>query len=203
MRRRYLVADQNYLRAPELEALLCTDPSVRIVLPDLGFFEMAKNDHKELTVRLSLRTLARYPRRVNVARAIGQALRQEIDTKTAVAGLLAPSESTKVVREVLVCLAADLETTAVKRLLNQTPEHADWLKRTFLDHDDNKARALSLVEAVKIEAEAAFAKKVRSGPANLNSAISGNSGHEAGPRKAWREGVFDGQEVSAPYPAHP
>ena len=34
----------------------------------------------------------------------------------------------------------------------------------------------------------------RSGAANLNSAISGNSGRQAGPRKAWREGVFDGQE---------
>ena len=29
----------------------------------------------------------------------------------------------------------------------------------------------------------------RSGAANLNSAISGNSGRQAGPRKVWREGV--------------
>jgi hypothetical protein len=28
----------------------------------------------------------------------------------------------------------------------------------------------------------------------LNSAISGNSGQDAGPRQAWREGVFGGQE---------
>jgi hypothetical protein len=45
--------------------------------------------------------------------------------------------------------------------------------------------------------------KHRSGPANLSSAISGNSGHKAGPLKAWREGVFDGQEISAPYAAYP
>ena len=38
---------------------------------------------------------------------------------------------------------------------------------------------------------------LRSGSANLNSAISGNSGHYAGPKTAWREGVFDGQEISA------
>jgi hypothetical protein len=37
----------------------------------------------------------------------------------------------------------------------------------------------------------------RSGSANLNSAISGNSGHNAGPRKAWQTGVFNGQEISA------
>jgi len=35
----------------------------------------------------------------------------------------------------------------------------------------------------------------RSGPANLNSAISGNSGRDAG-LKAWRKGVFDDQEES-------
>ena len=43
----------------------------------------------------------------------------------------------------------------------------------------------------------------RSGSANLNSAMGGSSGRQAGPRRAWREGVFDGQEVSAPYAAHP
>lgn len=43
----------------------------------------------------------------------------------------------------------------------------------------------------------------RSGAAILNSAISGNSGRQAGPRRVWREGVFDGQEISAPYAAHP
>jgi tetratricopeptide (TPR) repeat protein len=53
-----------------------------------------------------------------------------------------------------------------------------------------------LHEALQIE-------RLRSGAANLNSAISGNSGRRAGPRKAWREGVFDGQEVSAPHAAHP
>ena len=34
----------------------------------------------------------------------------------------------------------------------------------------------------------------RSGRTNLNSELSGNSGHDAGPRKVWRKGVFDGQE---------
>ncbi len=34
----------------------------------------------------------------------------------------------------------------------------------------------------------------RSGSANLNSTLSGNSGHYAGPIPAWRKGVFDGQE---------
>ena len=43
----------------------------------------------------------------------------------------------------------------------------------------------------------------RSGSANLNSAISGNSGQHAGPRQDLREGVFDGYEISTAYPSHP
>jgi hypothetical protein len=43
----------------------------------------------------------------------------------------------------------------------------------------------------------------RSGSANLNSAISGNSGHDTGPKAVWRKGVFDGQEISAAHPPHP
>ena len=44
--------------------------------------------------------------------------------------------------------------------------------------------------------------EVRSGPANLNSAISGNSGPDAGPKVVWREGVFGGEEIRAAHPAH-
>jgi hypothetical protein len=45
----------------------------------------------------------------------------------------------------------------------------------------------------------------RSGPANLNSATCGNSGDKAWPMMAGREGVFDGQEISAVHgaPARP
>ena len=49
-----------------------------------------------------------------------------------------------------------------------------------------------------------FANRVtRSGSANLNSAISANSGHEAGPSAVWREGVLDVEEICAAYPPHP
>lgn len=45
--------------------------------------------------------------------------------------------------------------------------------------------------------------ETRSGSANLHSAISGNSGHDAGLEAVWREGVFDGQEIGAAHPPHP
>lgn len=35
----------------------------------------------------------------------------------------------------------------------------------------------------------------RSGPLNLNNAISGNSGRDAGPKMVWREGVFNDEEI--------
>src|SRR5665647_3949774 len=44
---------------------------------------------------------------------------------------------------------------------------------------------------------------LRSGPAILNSAISGNSGNKAWPMSARQEGVSDGQEISATHPSHP
>ena len=189
IRKQYFVVDQNYLRTLELETLLAADPSVRVILPDLAFLEMAKGEHQELTVRQNLRVLAQFPGRVKVARSVGQALRQELDTRKATSGLMAPIASTKIVREVLGCLAADPETAAIKRLLDQPTAHVDWLKRTFLDDEDNKSRALLLVEAIKIDTGAAFARDVRSakasfedrldfvaeqGPSKLLSALTGS-----------------------------
>ena len=46
-------------------------------------------------------------------------------------------------------------------------------------------------------------KGKRSGSANLNSAISANSGHHAGPTKDWRTGVTDGQEISTAHTPYP
>jgi hypothetical protein len=46
MHHRLLVVDQSYLRSPELERVL-SDNSNRVVLPDLGFFEMAKGEEAE------------------------------------------------------------------------------------------------------------------------------------------------------------
>jgi hypothetical protein len=43
----------------------------------------------------------------------------------------------------------------------------------------------------------------RSGSANLNSVISRNYGHKAGPRKVWREEVSGAQEISATHSLHP
>ena len=42
-----------------------------------------------------------------------------------------------------------------------------------------------------------FVRALRSGLTNLNSTLSGNSGHDVGLERVWRKGVFDGQEEIA------
>jgi hypothetical protein len=67
-----------------------------------------------------------------------------------------------------------------------------------------EATAIWIVITVALVASSlrkAYKNKNRSGLANLNNFISGNSGSKAEPMMA-RTGVFDGQEISAPYPAH-
>ena len=48
-------------------------------------------------------------------------------------------------------------------------------------------------------------EEIRSGPANLNSTISGNSGYKAGSKAVWEQGVSNGEEegigtTHTPYP---
>ena len=44
--------------------------------------------------------------------------------------------------------------------------------------------------------------QLRSGRANLNNFLSGNSGHKVRPRTAGQTGVFDGQEVSTTHTSY-
>jgi hypothetical protein len=62
-----------------------------------------------------------------------------------------------------------------------------------------KPQGTSEVECIR------SALDIRSGSANLNSAISGNSWYKAGSKVVWQKGVSDGQEesIGAAYPPHP
>jgi hypothetical protein len=63
--------------------------------------------------------------------------------------------------------------------------------------DDRKSRKKIFVTQPGTKERDKLKLKDRSGSANLNSAISGSSGHYAGPKTVWRKGVFDGQEIRA------
>lgn len=161
MRHTYLVTDQNYLRTPQLEQLLTTHPSTRIVLPDLAMFEMTKPDERELTVRLSLATLSKFADRVFVSRAIGECLRYELKHVQPVTGYMLFREATLFLRRVLKAIASGASNAEFERVIYDPENHLSDLRRDYLDHDSNKQRSLELVEATKHEMTAGFAKRVR------------------------------------------
>ena len=69
---------------------------------------------------------------------------------------------------------------------------------------NNPTAIIKLVKLLSKEGElVAFCYEAggRSGRANLNNFLSGNSGHKVRPWTAEQTGVFDGVEVSAPHPA--
>ena len=168
----YLVVDQNYLRDPKFEHLLAATANTRIVLPDLAMFEMAKPDERELSIRLSLATLARYAHRVFVSRPIAECLRHELERVQPVAGHMLFREATQFLRQVLQAVATGVTNAAFERVIHDPEDHLFDLKRDYLDHDSNKCRSLELVEATKLEMSAEFARRVRGNQATREQKIA-------------------------------
>ena len=161
MRRRYFVVDQNYLRTQALQAILIEQPDVQLVLPDLGMFEIAKPDQRELTVRQSLGTIARYPARVFVSRAMSECLKYELETCRSVEGHLLFREGTCFLRKVLLAVATGTPNDEYTRVIEDRGNHLSGLKRDYLNHETNKTRAVELVDATKREMSIEFAKRIR------------------------------------------
>ncbi len=95
--------------------------------------------------------------------------------------------------EVAMIDPSDVELGAMKKCLKAFGEAAGEIGFDKPLGDYAEAEALRVIDAIVS----------RSGCTNLHSSISGNSGRQAGPRRLRREGVFDDQEISAPYAAHP
>jgi hypothetical protein len=161
MRHTYLVVDQNYLRNPDFERLMATRQNTRIVLPDLAMFEMAKSDERELTIRRSLTTLAKYSHRVFMARAIGECLKYELERAEPVSGHMLSREATQYLRQVLRAVSTGRPNAVFERVVQDPEKHILDLKRDYLDHASNKRTSLELVEAAKREMSTEFASRVR------------------------------------------
>lgn len=157
----YYVVDQNYLRSQRLEQLLATEPDIRLVLPDLGMFEMAAPDERELTVRLSLAIIAKHPNRVFVARSESECLKYELENAKSVSGHMLFREATKSLRRILQAVASGTSNQDLDRLINDPEGHMPSLKKDYLDHISNKQRSLELVEATKLIMTADFARDIR------------------------------------------
>lgn len=134
----YLVVDQNYLRTQPLRDLLVVQPRTRLVLPDLAMFEMAKPDERELTIRLSLETIARHPDRVFVSQAMSECLKYELDTSRPVTGHLLFREATQFLRRILHAVATGTSNPDYERVIHDPESHLSGLRQDYLDHDANK-----------------------------------------------------------------
>lgn len=172
MSRRYFVVDQNYLRTQSLQELLQGQPEVRLVVPDLAMFEMTKSDNREVTVRLSLATLAQYPSRVFVSRSMSECLKYELGTQRPVNGHLLFRDATQFLRNVLHSVSTGVSNSDYKKVIHDSGDHLSGLKRDYLDHDANKARVLELVDGTKQGMTAEFASRVRGAKATFDEKIS-------------------------------
>lgn len=172
MKHTYYVVDQNYLRSPRLKQLLATRPDIRLVLPDLGMFEMAAPDKRELTVRLSLAVVAEYPNRVFIARSESECLKYELENGKPVSGHMLFHEATKFLRRILRAVASGTSNQDLDRLIHDPEGHMPSLKGDYLDHSSNKQRSLELVEATKLIMTADFARDIRARRATREEKIA-------------------------------
>lgn len=166
MQPRYLVVDQNFLRADELRSQLASDPNLCIVLPDLAFLEITKNERWELTLRLSLAVLADYRQRVFVGRSVSESLRYELYHGKPVTGHMMYRDATRFVREILASVESGTEGEGIARIRSNPDNHLQELQRDYLNHSANKLHASELVDATKLVASSAFAESVRSNRAS-------------------------------------
>ncbi|OQA31189.1 MAG: hypothetical protein BWY57_02462 [Betaproteobacteria bacterium ADurb.Bin341] len=171
MNKRFLVIDQNYLRTPQLKALL-EDDRIRIVLPDLALLEMTKGMHREVTIRNSLAELSNYPDRVYIAEATSTCLQYELSNKQSVSGHLVHKKGTNFLRKILEALRVGDKNGELLLVLNDPDGHIPALERQYFDHSDNKNRALDLVHAAKLDMSTDFAKRIRSGKATMDERLA-------------------------------
>ncbi len=172
MRNRYLVVDQNYLRSEDIKRIVATQSDVCFVLPDLAMLEMTKSVCRELTVRLSLETIAKCPNRVFIAKALGESLKYELTNKRPVVGHLVFREATQFIRRLLSAIAANSSNANLARVLDDPKNHIADLERDYLDHPSNRSSALELVAATKKNMSAAFAKRVRGAKATSDELLA-------------------------------
>lgn len=165
-RPRYLVIDQNYLRADSLAELLKCQPEVRIVLPDLAMLEMTKSGKPELTLKLSLGTLANFSTRVYVSYPTSACLSYELRIKKPIIHRVLDHKATRFLRKVLHTVRTDEPTTEYLSVIEDRDGVVPDLVREYLDHSGNKAGMLELVEATQLEMQQDFVSRVRNGTAS-------------------------------------
>lgn len=149
MAKRYLVVDQNILRAPELVELVRSDGGAHFVLPDLAFLEMIKSAEWQRTLHDSLATLSTVPNRVHVAYSVNEALANELQTLRSVTGHLLFREATAFIRDLLRWVRTGSDTDAFRRIQADPDNHKGSVIADHLNHAANKSELAELIDATK------------------------------------------------------
>lgn len=154
MPNRLIVLDQNKLRedrAPEVVHALLNEPNTHFVLPDIAFIEMTKNpEHRERTLRASLRLLANYPNRVHVAMGLQDCFKFELFTLKSSANHLTFRAHSDNLRRLLRTLAGgDEGASDLQRLIDDPDNHYSILADQYFDDQANKKRLGVVIDALK------------------------------------------------------
>lgn len=151
----------NFLRLEALRDQLRVQPEIRLVLPDLAMFEMAKSSNRELTLKLSLDIIAQEPHRVFVSRALSDCLSYELSRKVAVVGHLLDRESTIFLRRLLSAVATGIRNAEYDQVIDDPQNYLSDMKRDYLDDSLNKTRSVQLVDVTKRVMTPEFANRLR------------------------------------------
>lgn len=162
MKHTYLVVDINFLHSQALRDRLCSQPDIRLVLPDLAMFEMSKSSNREFTFKRSLGIMAQEPNRVFVSRALGDCLSYELNRKVAVVGHLVDREATVFVRRLLSAVATGIRNAEYDQVIEDPQNQLLGMVHDYLNHTTNKTRLAELVDATKLLMTTEFSKRLRS-----------------------------------------
>jgi hypothetical protein len=159
----YLILDQNVLRKPELKVAVVEQLSTRFVLPDLAFLEMTKNEHWEETLKRSLNTLSRIPRRAYVAYSINDALARELRSLRSAVGNMLSKPASIFLRDILLWVRTGTETPAIRRIRADPAEDKLALIADHLSHAENKKSIAGLIDGTKRHLSEETQKALRAG----------------------------------------
>ena len=171
MTHQYLVVDQNFLRTDALRDMLRAQRQIRIVLPDLAMFEMAKSTNRKLTINQSLSIVAEEPGRVFVSHALGHCLSYELKNGVAVDGHMLDQKATKFLRKLLNAVSTGIRNPEYDGVIDDPENHVSGMKRDYLDHTANKARSLELLDVTKRSMTGEFAKRLRGSRATVDEKL--------------------------------
>ena len=138
------------------------EPDLRIILPDMAFLEMTKTAEWESTLRNSLATLAKYPRRVHVCLSVNEALGMELHALRPINTRMTFPDATAFIRDLLHGFQTGQSSKALERIRENPDGHLEELIQQHLNHEENKDRLSGLIESTATRLHDETKKRLRS-----------------------------------------